>query len=183
MPAQEKPKEVEESPTTAAQTMPDVVPERKLLVWKAPARPFKRRNREFYLTLFAGAFLVGLVIFLIEGWVPVILIISLIFLFYILNTVEPEEIEYEITNKGIKIAGQRTFWWEMTRYWFSQRYDSELLVFETINLPGRLELVINKEDKGKIKKSISQYLTQEKSPPSVIEKFTDFVAKRMPGNK
>src|SRR5690554_6974200 len=85
-------------------------PEKDLVSWTAPARPFKTRNRKFYVTLIATAGIVGLVIFFVEGWVPVILIISLIFLFYIMSTVPPEEVEYKITNKGIKIAGRRTDW-------------------------------------------------------------------------
>ena len=85
-------------------------PERDLVTWTAPARPFKRRDRQFYVTTFAIAGIVSLVLFLAEGAMPVILIISLVFLYYVLSTVEPESIEYKITNRGIKIAGRLTPW-------------------------------------------------------------------------
>jgi len=126
-------------------------PEKSLFSWRAASRPFKRRDREFWITVLGIAGLCGVVLFLIEGVMPVILIISLVFLFYILSTVEPEEINYEITNKGIKIAGRRTDKEVLNRFWFSKRFDSELLVFEMLVLPGRLEVVINPKDKETIK--------------------------------
>ena len=56
-------------------------PERELVSWKAAARPFKRRDRRFYVTVFAMAGIAGVVLFAIEGVMPVILIIALAFLF------------------------------------------------------------------------------------------------------
>jgi hypothetical protein len=36
-------------------------PERDLAIWTAPARPFKRRDRQFYVTTFAIAGIVSLI--------------------------------------------------------------------------------------------------------------------------
>jgi len=157
-------------------------PEKDLVTWTAPARPFKRRDREFYITIIAIAGIVGLVLFLIEGFMPVILIVSLVFLFYVLSTVEPENIEYKITNKGIKIVDKRTDWALMNRFWFSRRFDSELLVVETLGLPGRMELVVNSKDKEEIKKALSSYLVEEEAPPSYLDKAANWFAGRLPGN-
>src|SRR3989344_1449467 len=55
-----------------------------------PSRPFKTRSREFYVTLFAITGLVGLILFIAEGAMPVVLLIAIVFLFYILSTVAPE---------------------------------------------------------------------------------------------
>src|ERR1700690_777652 len=77
-------------------------PERELLVWTAPARPFKRHDRQFYTTVFAIAGIISLVLFLAEGLMPVVLIVALVFLYYVLSTVPPENIEYKITSKGVK---------------------------------------------------------------------------------
>ena len=171
MPAQEKPEK-----------RARVLKEKNLFTWTAPARPFKRRNREFYITLIAGSAIVGLVLFLIEGWMPVILIISLIFLFYVMNTVEPEKIEYKITNKGIKVADKLTDWGVLTRFWFSRRFDSTLLIFEIVRLPGRLELVVSPDEKEKIRKSLSKYLPEEEAPPSFLDRSANWFSRKMPGN-
>jgi len=153
-------------------------PEKDLFVWTAPARPFKRMNREFFVTIIAIAALVGLILFLVEGWIPVILIVSLVFLFYVMSTVEPEKVEYKITSRGIKVAGRRTDWQALVRYWFSRRFDSNLLVFETLILPGRIELVVNPEDKDEIKKALSLYLPEEEAPPSYLDKAANWFSKK-----
>ena len=158
-------------------------PERDLVTWVAPARPFKRRDRQFYVTTFAMAGVVSLILFLAEGLVPVILIISLVFLYYVLATVEPENVEYKVTNKGIKIAGKEVNWQFMNRFWFSNRFGQELMVIDTILIPGRMELVINAEIKEKLKKEISAYIPYEEAPPTGLDRVTNWFAQKMPGNK
>ncbi len=164
------------------ETAPKIEQEKELLSWSAPARPFKKRNKEFYVTLIAMAAVVGLILFLVEGWMPVILIISLIFLFYVMNTVEPETIEYKVTNKGVRVAARTTTWDLMKRFWFTRRFDSELLVIETSYLPGRMELVIDPAKKEELKKTLSEYLVEEEASPSFLDRSANWFAKRMPGN-
>ncbi len=167
----------------AQSTLPKEEPEKDLVIWTAPARPFKRRSRDFYVTVIAMAAVAGVVLFLIEGWLPVVLVISLVFLFYVMSTVEPQNIEYKITNKGIKIAGNLTGWEIMGRFWFTKRLDNELLVIETRSLPGRLELVVNPDIKDQIKKGLSDYLVHEEVPASNLDKAANWFSKRMPGMK
>ncbi|MBI3443128.1 hypothetical protein HY008_00465 [Candidatus Woesebacteria bacterium] len=174
MPAKEK---------TAKEEMPEPVvirnePEKGLVTWSAPARPFKRRDREFYVTIIAIAAIFGLVLFLVEGWLPVVLIISLVFLFYVMSTVEPEIIEYKITTKGVRVAGRRNDWPGMTRFWFMRRYNSELLIIETYYFPGRIELVLLPDLKEKIKKVMSTYLLFEEAPASSLDKLANWFSKK-----
>jgi len=154
--------------------------EKMLLSWQAPARPFKRRSRDFYVTLVAMSSMVGLVIFLIEGFMPILLLISLVFLFYVLSTVEPEIIEYQITSRGIKMASNTTVWDLMNRYWFTARFGSTLLVVETYNLPGRMELVIDPGSKEKINNILKERLIHEEIPPSTLDRATGWFSKFLP---
>jgi hypothetical protein len=154
--------------------------EKDLAVWTAPARPFKRQDRQFFVTLIAIASILGLVLFLVEGVMPVVLIISLIFLYYIMSTVPPDNIEYKLTNRGVKVAENLTEWGNFTRYWFSRRFDSELLVFETIAIPGRMELVITPEVKSQITKALIPYVVFEEVPPSYIDKAASWFSKKLP---
>lgn len=158
-------------------------PERDLVVWTAPARPFKRRDRQFYVTTFAIAGIVSLVLFLAEGIMPVILIISLVFLYYVLSTVQPEDIEYKITTKGIKIANKLTGWQNLNRYWFTKRFDNDLMIIDTVLLPGRIEFVINSDIKEKLKKEMSAYIPYEEVSPATLDKITTWFAQKLPGNK
>jgi len=175
----------EEGEKARGEVQPVVVrqePEKDLVTWEAPARPFKRRDRQFYITLFAIAGIVALVLGLVEGAMPVVLIVSLVFLFYVMNTVEPGHVEYKITSKGVKVAGRKTEWSVMTRFWFMKRFDSELVIFETLVLPGRLEIVLKDGIKNEVKKAVSTYLAEEEVPPSALDKAANWFARKLPGN-
>jgi hypothetical protein len=157
--------------------------ERDLFTWTAPARPFKRRDKQFYTTVFAIAGIVSLVLFLAEGIMPVILIVALVFLFYVLSTVPPENIEYKVTTKGVRVAGKLTEWQALIRFWFGKRAESEILIFETFLIPGRIEIVINPEIKDGLKKEISAYIPYEEIPATGLDRVTNWVAQKLPGNK
>jgi len=157
--------------------------ESDLVTWIAPARPFMRRDKQFFTTVFAIAGIISLVLFLAEGIMPVILIVALVFLFYVLSTVPPENIEYKITNKGVKISGKLVEWKTLVRFWFIERTGSEVLIFETYLIPGRVELVINPEIKEVLKKEISAYIPFEEVQMSGLDKMTNWVAQKLPGNK
>ena len=154
--------------------------ERDLVTWIAPARPFKRRDKQFYVTIISIAGMVCLILFLAEGAMPVILIISLIFLYYVMSTVAPQDLEYKITNKGIKVGGRRTEWQFLGRFWFGKRFDSELLVLETKTIPNRMELVIKTEVKEDIEKNLKDYLVHEEISPSNLDKAIDWFSKKLP---
>ncbi|KKP32488.1 MAG: hypothetical protein UR20_C0023G0013, partial [Candidatus Woesebacteria bacterium GW2011_GWE2_31_6] len=64
--------------------------------------------------------------------------------------------------------------------WFSKRHDSELLIFETFQVPGRMELVIDSNFKEQIKKTLSEYLTEEEISPSTLDKAVDWFSKKLP---
>ncbi len=154
--------------------------EKDLVTWVAPARPFKRRDKQFYVTTISIAGMVCLILFLAEGAMPVILIISLIFLYYVMSTVAPEDIEYKITNKGIKVGGRRIDWQLLGRFWFSNRFDSTLLIIETNMIPNKMELVIKNEVKGEIEKTLKEYLVEEEISPSNLDKAVDWFSKKLP---
>ena len=154
--------------------------EKDLVVWVAPARPFRKRDKQFYVTTISIAGIVCLILFLAEGAMPVILIISLIFLYYVMNTVPQNEIEYKITNKGVKVSGRRTDYQCVGRFWFSTKYDSEILNLETSFIPHRMELVTKPELQEDIRKALKDYLVEETIPPSNLDKAIDWFSKKLP---
>ncbi len=157
-------------------------PEKVLYSWNAKARPFKRRTKEFWVSVIAISAIISFILFLIEGPISVLLVISIVFLTYVLSTVEPDIIEYSITNRGVRINGDLTKIGIITRYWFGKRFDEPLLIFETTGFPGRLELVVDEKDKEKIRDVLSPYLIEEKTSPSRIEKSAEWLSNKLPNN-
>ncbi|MFC1649888.1 hypothetical protein ACFL2C_04240 [Patescibacteria group bacterium] len=171
---------------TRNQNPPKAPPEQinVLFSWTALERPFKRRNREFWVSVSAIAAIASLILYLIEGPITVILIISLVFLFYMLSTVEPQTIKYEITNKSINIAGNRNDLSLFVRYWFGERFGADILILQTMDpsLPGRLELVINAKDKEKIRKALNNYFIEDEELPDNVDQAASWLSGKIPGN-
>ena len=157
-----------------------VVQTKELFSWHAYARPFKKRNREFFTTILAVAFLLSVIFFTIGGVLPVVVIISLVFLVYVLSSVAPEQVEHKITTRGVVFVGKTYLWEELTRFWMAERFGSELLIVETTRLPGRIEFVIGSEDREKIKEIMQEYLVNEEAAPTFLDKAASWLSKRIP---
>lgn len=154
--------------------------ERDLITWTAPTRPFKRYGRKFYVTVFSIVGIISIILFIAEGAMPVILLIALTFLFYILSTVQPEDVVNKVTNKGIKISDTTIDWQNIRRFYFSKKSGVDILILETFAFPGRMELVINNDLKESLKREISAYVPYEEIKPSLLDRITDWVIKKLP---
>lgn len=154
--------------------------EELLFSWRAPARPFKKRDRSFFTTVAALGVLIGLILFFLEGILAVAVVAAIVFLVYVLFTVPPEEVEYRITNKGLVLADNKHQWDEFRRFWFTKRLDSNLLIIESINFPGRLEMVIQEEEKSKIREVLEQYLIHEEAAPNFLDRAAAWMSKKVP---
>lgn len=166
-------------PHDPEQDVHQVVEEKVLFAWSAASRPFKRQTREFYITAASIAVLFGLILFLIDGIMPVLLIVAFAFLFYVLSTVEPEKVDYKITSYGIRIANSLNPWENLGRFWFSKRLGSHVLVMEVGGLIGRIELVYDEKDKPEIEKILKKHLLHEEAAPSVLDKGANWVARKI----
>lgn len=154
--------------------------EKTIYSWTAPVRPFKRRNKEFFTTVLAIAFLISLILFFLEGALPVAVVISVVFLVYVLSTVPPETVEHKITNRGIYFAGRMKSWDELARFWLTRRFDSDLLIVESIGLPGRIEMVVDGADRETIRKELDNYLTHEEAEPNFLDKAASWLSSKVP---
>lgn len=162
----------------------EVLPVRQmkvLLSWKAPVRVFKKRDREFWTTVLAIAFLLGIILFFIKEWLLIVAIIALIFVYYVLSTVVPEEVEHQITNRGVRFAGKEYFWEEILSFWFSERLGQQVLNFGLrVGIPSRLELLLGQMEDKKIKEILVKYLPEETPQPSFLDKASDWLTKKIP---
>lgn len=153
--------------------------EKVLHSWSAAARPFKRGSREFYVKAASVGVLLSIILFLIEGALPVILLISIGFLVYVYMSVEPGHINYAITNLGIKVHNKTTPWHDLGHFWFSHRLGSELLIVEAAVFGGRLEMVIIPEEEAKIKEVLSKHLIYQPKPPTNTDKIINWVSTKI----
>lgn len=156
-------------------------PLKDLLAWRSPARAFKTRDREYYTTIAAIIFLLAVILLFLKEWLLIGVIISLGFVAYVLSTVSPEEVENKITTRGVVTGGKRYDWAFLGRFWFSQKWGSELLNIETrLAFPNRLIVLVGKADKDKIKSILDKYLLAERPAKSYIDKAGEWLQKKFP---
>jgi len=162
----------------------EVIPSKELKIlytWVAPIRLFKRRDREFWTTVIAIVFLVGLILFFVKEWFLIAAIISLTFVYYVLSTVEPEKDEYKLTNRGLIYAGQTYPWENLNQFWFSDKYGQKVVNFEIRGgLIGRLTILVGEGDQVKIKEILLKYIIEEEVRPNFLDKAADWIQKKVP---
>ncbi len=159
----------------------DLNEEKTLFEWDAPERAFKTRDRDFWVTAISILVLVSVALILIKEFYLIIALISLIFLYYVLSTVKPENVGCRLTNRGLYFGDHRYEWATFYRFWFGQSLGQDSLFFETIlRFPRQVAIVINPQDKEKIKEILIKKMPMVESSPTFVDKLTKWFAKRLP---
>jgi len=156
-------------------------PMKELLGWKAPARPFKKRDREYFSTIGAIVFLLSIILLFIKEWFLIGVIIALAFLSYVLASIEPEEVEHKITSRGI-FTGKKLFEWQrLGRFWVSEKWGHKLLHVEQFwGMPTQLLMLLGKISEKQIKEVLEKYLIYEEPEKTVVDKASEWLAKKVP---
>ena len=145
-----------------------------LLEWTSPARPFRKRTKEYYTTLGALVFLLVVILFLIQEWMAIGAILAVVFVAYVLSTVPPETIHHRITTFGVENAGRRYSWIELYEFWFEEKDEVAMLTMQTrIPFPPRIHILLGEVKKEEVKAVLERYLPFRPEP---VRTFTDRAA-------
>lgn len=159
------------------------IPEETLVEWDAPARPFKKRNRQFFSTIIVIAILVSLILFFAGQVLPVAVVISVVFLVYVTAVVPPQSVHYKLTNYGIYVEKEAFSWLGMGRFWFDEKSGQKVLEIELYGFPGRLTFVLidgqtpRAED---LERVLSEVLVKEKPTLTAYEKTAKWLREKIP---
>ena len=154
-----------------------------LLFWKSPSHPFKKRNRIFYQTVAAITFLLVVIVFFLNEFMLIGVILSIVFVVYVISAVPPVEVEHKVTPLGFENAGRLFRWIELSAFWFEERWGYKTLVFQThLPFPAQVRAVLSQEvSEHKAKEVIGKYLFHlEKPPKSWTDNFSDWLNKKIP---
>ena len=161
--------------------------EKQLLHWVGLERPFKQRPREFFSTVLVLALLVGIILFFIEGLMPVLVVGAVTFMVFVLYKTEPGKVEYAVTSFGVGVGSARYRWEEFIAFWFEDKWGSRVLNLQTVRpVPGLVMMVLPGEgDKSGVseedfKKALLKYLPMEKPEPGWADKAVSWVSKKVP---
>ena len=162
----------------------DINEEKTLFKWTAAERAFKKRDKDFWITAISILVLFSVVLVFIEEFFLIVALVSVLFLYYVLSTVPPQEVKYKITNRGIHFGDSKYSWDILLRFWFRKSLNVELLEFETnLRIPRQISLVINESDKEEIKKIVLKKLPLIESSPNFVDKLAKWWNDKMPWEK
>ncbi len=151
-----------------------------LFKWTAMDRPYKKWTKDFYSTVIVLAFLISVILFFIEGLLPVMVVWAVVFMMWQMNKVEPQETDYVLTNWGLKTKDKTTRWEEMAYFWFDNKLGSRVLRVVLNEAPWQLILVIHKKDEDDIRKIIGERVIYEVPRPTASDKMVKWLGEKMP---
>ncbi|KUK79064.1 MAG: hypothetical protein XD95_0635 [Microgenomates bacterium 39_7] len=156
------------------------LPEEDILKWTAPSRPFKKRNKKYFSTVFIIALLISLILGFAGQLAAITVVIAVAFLAYTLSVVPPQNINYKITTWGVRIENNLYYWEELGRFWFTKKYEDTLLNIECARFPNRVTMLIGDQKEDVIKMILSEVLLNQKPEPTLYEKAASWLQKKIP---
>jgi hypothetical protein len=148
--------------------------------WEANTRPYKKLDKDVFSTILAGAFLLGVILYFIDGAVPVMALASLVFLFYVMGTVPPGKTYHKITNWGLESEDKLYVWDALLRYWVQGKEGNKMLVVETnLKWPRHIRFMIEDKDEEKIHEIMQRYLVEDQPAPNWIDKSTAWLERKI----
>jgi hypothetical protein len=152
------------------------------LEWTAPGRPFKKRSKQFYLTALLIMLLVEVILFLFSQYLLMVVVISLVFVGFVLASVPPKDFHYRISSEGIRIEDGFFIWRELYDFYFKNRDGVKTLHLGThAFLPGELIVTLGSMDEEKVKNALLPYFPYpEYVKPTFVEKSADWLTKNFP---
>lgn len=167
-------------PKDLAQKLPQSIQEELIVDWVAPSRPYKKRSRQFFSTMWAIALLVAVILIFANQIIFAMVVGALAFMAHLLFKIPPGNIYYAVTTFGIRIGEELYFWEELNHFWFDTKYGQRVLMIDTVRFPHRLTLVIYPEDEEILRKLLATVLPEFRPKPTLYEKWATWLEKTFP---
>ena len=170
-----------ESPQQTGSNNPDPSDNllKTLLVWKAPSRPFRKKDRSFYTTVVILLVLVGLIAALAQEFLLIGVLFAFGFVVYVLNFVPPEEVECKLTTQGVTVGDHFYHWQELDSFWMDKKEGHRVLyILTNLRFPGVLMLITDPVEEENIKRLCARFLPFHEIPPKTwMDKASDYLQK------
>ena len=156
-----------------------------ILEWTAPGRPFRKRSKQYYLTSLLIMLLVEVILFLFSQYILMLVVVSLVFVAFALNTVAPSNFKYRISTEGITVEDHFFLWQESYDFYFKKREGIDVVHIRThAFIPGELTLTLGTETREHVKSALLPYLPfREVIKPTFMEKSADWLTRNFPLEK
>lgn len=153
-----------------------------VLEWTAPGRPFKKRTKQYYLTALLIMLLVEIILFLFSQYLFMLVVASLVFVAFALNSVPPKDFSYRISSEGIMVEDRFFLWQELYDFYFKKVEGVNTLHIRTqAYIPGELIITLGDIEEDKIKRALITFLPfREYVKPTFVEKSAEWLSRNFP---
>ena len=154
-------------------------PKKVHMTWSAPNKlEMGNGNKKISRTFIIIGVFLGLILAVMQEFGLIVLIASMMFVFYAIKKASPEKVTHEISNHGFSYAGELYYWHQLKNFFFDK---NNLLVISTYDpLPGRLFVIFDQDDKKKIQDHLEEYIHYlPEVPKTSLDKFYEFVVDKL----
>ena len=160
---------------------PRVEQEKTLLSWRALSRPFALKEGQLLTVPMAIAILVAIILVIAGEWMMVGVTAAVMFVYYVWSTVVPEEIEYAITSRGVRIGKVLYAWEAITQWWMGDKWDQQLLMIGVMGYPGgRLALPLGTMEETRVEILMNKFVLKEVPEDTRMDKVAKWLEEKFP---
>lgn len=152
------------------------------LSWKAPSRPFRKKDRSYYTTIAILVILGVLIAFLAQQFLLIGALLALSFVAYVLGFTPPEDVDYKISTQGITIGDHFYFWSNLDSFWLGEKENQKILyILTNLRFPATLMMMLGFQNEEQMKKIVAKYLPfHEIAPKSLLDSWSESLQKHFP---
>ncbi|OGG07364.1 hypothetical protein A2872_03520 [Candidatus Gottesmanbacteria bacterium RIFCSPHIGHO2_01_FULL_42_12] len=138
---------------------------RDLFVWQSLSRTYKKLDKEVYSTIIAVTILLSVVFFFIKEFLLIVVAWAMVFFYYAVSQVAPEQVEHKISSQGLISYGKVYLWEDLGPFWFGGMGDERVLKISSRgNIFGQLTLLLGSADEKKLTETLILYLPYLENP-------------------
>ena len=126
------------------------------------------------------AFLASIILYFIEGIMPVLVIWAMVFMLWAMSRTEPRLEKYAISSWGLKTKERTYRFEEMTNFWFETKWGGRLMRINLARIPWHIVIVINTETEDQIRKLMLQYVPYEEPVITWIDRLVKWLGDKVP---
>jgi hypothetical protein len=116
-----------------------------------------------------------------QEWMLLTLMAAGGFYYYVMRRTEPLDVEFSITNIGVRAFGRMYLWWEMTRWWWEEKWSTKILVIEVpAGMMRRLYIPVEKVKPADIEEVMNKHLLKQKPTDTWVDKMIQWVKEKFP---
>jgi len=156
-----------------------------LLSWQGSGRPFQKKGKTYFATGLLIMLLVEIILFLFSQYMLMLVVISFVFLAFVLATIPPRDFNYKISTEGIMVEDHFYLWQELYDFYFKKVNGVNVMHVRThFFIPGELTITLGDMSKEHIKSVMLPYLPyREYVTPTQMEKAASWLSKTFPLEK